>query len=508
MINISGRLSAAVMAVLCGMTTQLYAGSDTSIKFNSGQVVDAGVMTFTAEGIVLSGNTVKYDAFTFGVQRSAISGSIDGGGDEPAVQTIIAVDASAIARTYPNPTDLGPGANPDVKSLANAIVTFSFPSYTYTGSALTPTFSVTDGSTLLTAGTHYKAEYSNNIHAGSATLTLTGLGDYEGTSKSAVFYISKAMLTVRADNVSRVYGDVNPSFTYHIDGFVGNDTESVLTTRPVVSTDANASSGVGNYDLKTSGAAAQDYNFQYVPGTLTVTPRDLSEATVTFDQERYPYTGDIIVPTCTVVNGQTPLENGKDYNIICHDNKQVGTAKATIAGIQNYTGQIDTTFVIYQEQLLTVIINGDSISPTDGDGGTQLFSSSYGNVLVQRAITIADNAVMVYITPSTNYAVSQDHITMNIDYKVLEEGKNPTLLFYRPVSGEATLTVVFTDSSTSGISSMLATSGELHVFDARGLLVTTATVGNSADIAACMAKLPAGLYILRINNQTIKIQKK
>lgn len=506
--KISGRLSTAVLVLLWSIVPRLYAGSDTVIKFNSGQTADAGVMTFTPTGIVLSGATINYDSFTFDVQRSAISGSIDGGGDEPAAQTIIAVDASAIARTYPNPTDLGPGTNPDVKSLANVVVTFSWPSYTYTGSALTPSFTVTDGSTLLSAGTHYNAIFSNNLHAGTGTLTLTGAGDYAGTSTTAVFYISKATLTVTADNATRVYGEANPAFTYHVEGFLGNDTESVLTTAPSVGTEATAFSDAGEYDITVSGAAANDYNFRYVPGTLTVTPRDLSGATVSFDKERYPYTGSPVTPNCTVVNGQTPLIDGTDYTITCHNNVQTGIAKLTIAGIKNYTGQIDTTFVIYQEQLLTVIINGDSISARDSGGGTQLYSSSYGTVLVQQAISIADNAVMAYITPSADYVVSLDSISMNVDYEVVDGGKMPTLMFYRPVDGEVTLTIVFTDPSTSGINSLLVASGELRVFDARGLLVTTATVGNSADIAACMAKLPAGLYILRINNQTIKIQKK
>lgn len=497
------------MVLLWSLVPRLYAGSDTVIKFSNGQTADIGVMTFSSDGIMLSGKTVNYNTFTFDVQRGAISGSIDGGGSgEPAAQITVAIDASAIARTYPDPIDLGAGDNPEVKSLANAVVSFSMPSYTYTGSALTPSFTVTDGTTVLTAGTHYSAAFSNNTHAGAGTLTLTGVGDYANTSKTAYFAINKATLKVTADNATRVYGEENPTFTCRVEGFVDGENESALTTKPVAATEATATSDVGEYDITPSGAAAQDYSFRYVSGTLSITPRDLSGATVTFDQERYPYTGSPVIPNCTVNDGQTPLQANIDYILTYSNNIQAGTANVTIAGANNYTGQIDTTFVIFQEQLLTVIINGDSISPRSSGEGTQTFSSPYGTVLAQRVRNIAENAVMLYVTPEIGYAVSLDSISMTTEYEVREGGKKPTLLFYRPEDGEVTLTIVFTDPSASGINSLLAASGELRVFDARGLLVTTATVGSSADIAACMAKLPAGLYILRINNQTIKIQKK
>ena len=510
--NTKGRFLTAVTVLLWGLAPQLYADTDTVIKFNSGGSSTVGTMTFSAEGIVISGTTYNYGTFTFDVQRSAISGSIDGGGSgEPAAQTSIAVDASAIARTYPDPIDLGAGVNPDVKDLANAEVTFSMPSYTYTGSALTPPFTVTYGATVLEAGTHYSAAYtySNNIHAGSGTLTLTGIGDYANTSKTAYFTINKATLTVTADNATRVYGEENPTFTVSVTGFVGTDSESLLTTMPDATTDATATSDAGAYVIKTSGGTApQDYKFDYHSGTLTVTPRDLSAATVSFDQERYPYTGSPVIPVCTVTDGQTTLTAGTDYTLTCSNNTQVGTAKATISGINNYTGQIDTTFVIFQEQLLTVIINGDSISPSNSTGTIQTYSSTYGSVMAQPVRSIAENAVWLYVTPATGYEVSLDSISMNVDYEVVEIGKNPTLQFLRPEDGEVTLTIVFTDPTISDLTSVQTASGELRVFDARGLLVTTATVGSSADIAACMAKLPAGLYILRINNQTIKIQKK
>ena len=53
-------------------------------------------------------------------------------------------------------------------------------SYSYTGSAIKPV-TVTDGSKTLTSGTDYTIKYSGNTDVGTATYTITGTGDYEGT---------------------------------------------------------------------------------------------------------------------------------------------------------------------------------------------------------------------------------------------------------------------------------------------------------------------------------------
>ena len=53
---------------------------------------------------------------------------------------------------------------------------------TYTGEAITPTVTVKDGETTLSAGTDYTVAYSNNVNTGTATVTVTGMGNYSGTA--------------------------------------------------------------------------------------------------------------------------------------------------------------------------------------------------------------------------------------------------------------------------------------------------------------------------------------
>ncbi len=60
----------------------------------------------------------------------------------------------------------------------------------YTGSAITPELTVTDGLKVLSEGKDYTVTFSNNVNEGTATAKITGIGNYSGTA-TADFVISK-----------------------------------------------------------------------------------------------------------------------------------------------------------------------------------------------------------------------------------------------------------------------------------------------------------------------------
>ena len=86
------------------------------------------------------------------------------------------------------------------------------PSTTYTGSAKKPNVTVKDGETTLTEGVDYTVSYTNNVNAGTATVTVTGKGNYTG-SVSKNFTINKASryVTFNPYHFTRTFGD--PDFT-------------------------------------------------------------------------------------------------------------------------------------------------------------------------------------------------------------------------------------------------------------------------------------------------------
>lgn len=82
--------------------------------------------------------------------------------------------------------------------------------------------------------------------------------------------ITKAPLKIKAGTYTRKKGKENPEFPLTYEGFKNNETESVLTEKPTVTTIAKKDSPIGDYEVKVSGAKAQNYNISYQNGVLTV----------------------------------------------------------------------------------------------------------------------------------------------------------------------------------------------------------------------------------------------
>lgn len=72
---------------------------------------------------------------------------------------------------------------------SNAALSLSYTSHPYTGSALKPAATVKYGSSKLKNGTDYTTSYSSNKEPGTATVTITGTGNYSG-SLSKTFKIT------------------------------------------------------------------------------------------------------------------------------------------------------------------------------------------------------------------------------------------------------------------------------------------------------------------------------
>ncbi|MCR4901862.1 MAG: leucine-rich repeat domain-containing protein, partial [Butyrivibrio sp.] len=88
----------------------------------------------------------------------------------------------------------------------------------WTGSAITPDIKVTsttDSDLTLTKGIDYTSAYSSNINAGAASVTATGISDYNGDSATATFSILKSIAncTVNATNTEYTGKATTPTVT-------------------------------------------------------------------------------------------------------------------------------------------------------------------------------------------------------------------------------------------------------------------------------------------------------
>ena len=138
--------------------------------------------------------------------------------------------------------------------------------------------------------------------------------NYNMTFANGTLTVTKAPLTVSAGNYTKKLGDPMPEFKASYQGFKNNETEDVLTKKPVIMTTATESSAPGEYPVTVSGAEAQNYDISYQPGTLTVTEAEVSDPVITLN-------GNELNISCSTaraiiyytLNGNSPDENSSVY---------------------------------------------------------------------------------------------------------------------------------------------------------------------------------------------------
>ena len=102
----------------------------------------------------------------------------------------------------------------------------NIPSVTYNTRAHTPDVTVTFEGSPLEAGKDYDVAYTNNINAGTATVTVTGKGNFTGTA-SKTFTINKAGLTLNPCTISELCTETDlKTRTLPSDFFLAGETET------------------------------------------------------------------------------------------------------------------------------------------------------------------------------------------------------------------------------------------------------------------------------------------
>src|SRR5204863_18515 len=124
---------------------------------------------------------------------------------------------------------------------------------------------------------------------------------------NGVLTVNQALLTVAANNQSRLYGVSNPVLTASYSGFVNGDTASVLGGSPALNTSATTNSPVGAYPITAAqgSLASTNYAFAFSNAVLTVNKALLN---VSADNTSRPYGASNPVFTASYsgfVNGET-----------------------------------------------------------------------------------------------------------------------------------------------------------------------------------------------------------
>ena len=128
--------------------------------------------------------------------------------------------------------------------------------------------------------------------------------NYNVTYIGGTLTVEKAPLLAYVDNYSRVFGEENPVFVIQYDGFRNNDTEECLEVVPVASTVATVNSPAGDYEIVVSGGVAQNYEFSYQSGTLTIIPQSgIDSISVDHPVNVYTIQGTLVRQNTTSLQG-------------------------------------------------------------------------------------------------------------------------------------------------------------------------------------------------------------
>lgn len=183
--------------------------------------------------------------------------------------------------------------------------------------------------------------YTNNINAGTATVTVT---PKEGDNH---FYgsVSKSWTINPLDISSFTVNHRQASYEYTGDLIIPNiSVESSSHTVDLAECDIEYANNkdVGEASFTITGKGNYSGSIE---GTFTITKRNINNCTVELGQNEYVYDGNVKEPSVTVYNNDKEVAKDQ-YTVSYSNNTNAGIAQVTIYGLGNFEGTTTKTFEI------------------------------------------------------------------------------------------------------------------------------------------------------------------
>lgn len=294
----------------------------------------------------------------------------------------------------------------------------------YNGTAHRPAVTVRDAglNRTLTEGTEYTVTYADNTNAGTASISIKGIGNYSG---EIVHKFNIAPIENPAEvpaGLKAVYGDTFSSVTLP-EGWTWESPDA-----PV--------GDVGTVTAKAIIAATGNYKETEKTVTVEVLARKLEEAVIVLSPETAVYTGEEIRPSVRIDGGILPGED--TYTVTYENNVNAGTASVILKGTKNCTGEAVKEFTIQKATPRLTIGAGTVITKKTGDG-TFALDASISN---QGTLTYQSSNEAVVTVDATGLVTikSAGRAVITVAYA----GDNN----YNEVSGEVRVTIETTFSGS------------------------------------------------------------
>ncbi|GEM_PF-5613424 len=177
------------------------------------------------------------------------------------------------------------------------------------------------------------------ITQGTLALSNYGRARYQITAfEPGTLSVTRAPLTVIANDATRRVGAPDPTFSARYEGFVNGDSPADLGGELRFSTNATGASPAGAYRITPSGLTSNNYAISYVDGTLRVVDRDVPR---------------IIWPDPAEITYGTPLA-------ATHLNATASFNGQTVAGTFDYNPPLGTVLPAGTQNVQVVFTPNDS----------------------------------------------------------------------------------------------------------------------------------------------------
>ena len=230
----------------------------------------------------------------------------------------------------------------------NTAITLSKTSSVFNEKAQTPAVTVRCGDTGLVKDVDFTVSYANNVNAGKATVTIQGIGNYDGTvtknytiAKAGQKFSAKAnMKEVELKKKARIsYTGAKGKVTYAS----SNNKIAVVNSKGIVT-----AKKPGNVTITAkSGATA---NFKEAASRIKIkvigTKLSAGKAKVKLSRNSYTYNGKAKRPAIKISFKGKALKKGRDFKASYRNNKNAGKATIVIKGLGNYSGSFNKAFTI------------------------------------------------------------------------------------------------------------------------------------------------------------------
>ena len=282
--------------------------------------------------------------------------------------------------------------------------------YSYTGSAITPTITVAlPDAEPLNAKTDYEVTYKSGedvvesiVNAGEYTVTVTGKGNYSGTTEPAAFTIAKADLAdVNLEVAELTYtGEaLTPALTIKL-GSVDIAAEEYTATYKKGETAVEEVKEAGTYTVTLTSTGknftttnTKTAQFSVVAATAAITA---SNQTTTYNGEAQAI-GGVTVSKGTAVITYYPTEEDRTNknNGSTDAPKNAGTYYVQVTqGDNNYTSEaVNVTYTIEKATITSVTLDKTSLSYTGKEQTVNVAEVKAGNLtLAETDYTVSGNA--------------------------------------------------------------------------------------------------------------------